>query len=161
MIELIDINTGLNNAIRRRRNDILLFSVLTMLICLLVTVLMLTSKEKYFINLIFTLIGSIAYCFYLVFYFSIIRKRDVDEYHFYDVASKASFEQIDVIVNSVEKKTIIRDGIEFYVLNAKVIGNLEDVVKTFHLLVNVELKEGSKATLKVFGQTVVSLEVKK
>ena len=106
MLNLIDIEKGLYGAAYKKRRHFILFILSTMFVVALVILLMLTSKQKYTLELIITILISVAYLLYLVFYFTVIRRVLQAELRFYEGASKAELTEYDVEIQSISEEII-------------------------------------------------------
>ena len=161
MLNLVDIKNGLYGAERRKLRHFLLFLFTTFLTITLVIVLMLTSKLNYIVELIFTILISVIYLIYLVFYFTVIRRVITADLRFFEGASKSELSEYDVEILSMSKEIKEYNGREYYVLEAKVDENLKDEVKNFYLPEQFAYKNKQKARLYVYGSIVISVELRK
>ena len=161
MLNLVDIKKGLYDAERRKLRHFLLFLFSTILTIALVIVLMLTSKLNYVVELIFTILVSVIYLIYLVFYFTVIRRVISNDLRFFEGAAKSELSENDVEILSMSKETKEYNGREYYVLEAKVDENLKDDVKNFYLPEQFSFKNKQKARLYVYGSIVINVELRK
>ena len=161
MLNLIDIEKGLYGVSYKKRRHFILFVLSTMFAVALVILLMLTSKQRYTLELIFTILISIAYLLYLVFYFTVIRRVLQAELRFYEGASKAELSEYDVEILSISEEIKEHNGLEYYVLEAKVDENLKEEDKIFYVPTKFSFKKNQKATIQVFGSVVINVELRK
>ena len=161
MLNLVDIEKGLYGAAYKKRRQFILFLLSTLLTFALVIILMLTSKQKYILELIFTILVSVAYLIYAVFYFTVIRRCLQAEHKFYEGASKAELSEYDVEIQTISEKVKEYNGLEYYVLDAKVDENLKEEDKIFYVPNRFSFKNNQKAVLHVYGSVVISVELRK
>ena len=161
MHNLIDIKKGLYGVIYKKRRHFILFVLSTMFAVALILLLMLTSKQKYTLELIFTILISIAYLVYLVFYFTVIRRVLQAELRFYEGASKAELSEYDVEIHCISEEIKEHNGLEYYVLEAKVDENLKEEDKIFYVPTKFSFKKNQKATIQVYGSVVINVELRK
>ena len=161
MLNLIDIEKGLYGVSYKKRRHFILFILSTMFAVALVILLMLTSKQKYTLELIFTILISIAYLLYLVFYFTVIRRVLQAELRFYEGASKAELSEYDVEIHSISEEIKEHNGLEYYVLEARVDENLKEEDKIFYVPTKFSFKKNQKATIQVYGSVVINVELRK
>ena len=161
MLNLVDIKKGLYGTEIKKRRHFILFILSTLLSIALIILLMITSKQKYVLELIFTILIGIAYLIYLVFYFTVIRRCIAAELRFFEGASKNELSEYDVEIISMSDDLKEYNGLEYYVLEAKVIENLKDEDKKFYLPSKITFKKHQKATLYVYGSVVVNMEMRK
>ena len=161
MLNLIDIEKGLYGVSYKKRRHFILFVLSTMFAVALVILLMLTSKQNYTLELIFTILISIAYLLYLVFYFTVIRRVLQAELRFYEGASKAELSEYDVEIQCISEEIKEHNGLEYYVLEAKVDENLKEEDKIFYVPTKFSFKKNQKATIQVYGSVVINVELRK
>ena len=161
MLNLVDIKKGLGGVEVKKLRHFILFVLSTILTIALVIILMLTSKRSYVVELIFSILISVAYLIYLVFYFTVIRRCLNAEYRFYDGANKAELSEYDVEILSMSEELKDYNGLEYYVLEAKVSENLKDEEKIFYLPAKFSFKKNQKARLYVYGSVVINVELRK
>ena len=131
MLNLVDIKKGLYGAEIKKRRHFILFVISSFFFVALIVLLMLTSKEKYIVELIFSILISITYLFYLIYYFSVIRRVLSAELRFFEGADKAELSEYDVEIESISEKVKEYNGLEYYVLEARVDENLKEEDKIF------------------------------
>lgn len=161
MLNLVDIKKGLYGVEIKKRRHFLLFLFSTIIAITLVIVLMLTSKQNYILELIFTILISIAYLIYLIFYFTIIRRVLSADLRFFEGAGKNEQSEYDVEILSMSDEIKEYNGREYYLLEAKVNENLKDEVKNFYLPSKFAFKKNQKARLYVYGSIVINVELRK
>ena len=161
MLNLVDIKKGLYGAETKKLRHFLLFLFSTIITIVLIIILMITSKQKYVVELIFSIIIGIAYLVYLIFYFSVIRRVIAADLRFFEGANKAELAEYDVEMISMSDEAVVYNGREYYVLEAKVEENLEDIVKKFYLPSTFSYKKNQKARLFVYGSVVINVEMRK
>ena len=161
MLNLVDIKKGLYGAEIKKRRHFILFILSTLLTIGLIILLMLTSKQKYVLELIFSILIGAVYLVYLVFYFTVIRRCIATELRFFEGANKNEFSEYDVEILSMSDELKEYNGLEYYVLEAKVIENLKDEDKFFYLPSKFSFKKNQKATLQVYGSVVINVEMRK
>ena len=161
MLNLVDIEKGLYGAAYKKRRHFILFLLSTIFSFALVLILMLTSKQKYVLELIFTILVSVVYLFYAIFYFTVIRRCLQAELRFYEGASKAELSEYDVEIRSISEKVKEYNGLEYYVLEAKVDENLKEEDKIFYVPSKFSFKKNQKAVLYVYGSIVIKVELRK
>lgn len=160
MIELVDIKKGLGNAALIKRRHFIIFFLATIFAITLVAILMITSGEKYVLELIFSLLISIAYLLYLVFFFSVIRVKVNNELRFYDGASKVELNKIECKLTKILEDKKENNGLEYYVLEASVIQKFNEDSKNFLITKKFNFKENQKAILYTYGSVVIKVELK-
>ena len=161
MLNLVDIKNGLYGAERRKLRHFLLFLFATFVALTLVLVLMLTSGQNYVLELIFTILISIAYLIYLIYYFTVIRRCISAELRLFEGASKTELSEENVELISLSDEVKEYNGLEYYVLEAKVKENLKDEVKIFYVPKRFEFKNKQKAMLFTYGSIVINVEYRK
>ena len=161
MLNLVDVKKGLCEAALKKRRHFILFVVATLLTLTIEIILMVTSKNQYVIELIFSIIFGIIYSIYLVFYFSVIKRCIDAEYRFYEGAANGEHSEIFCSLTSLSKDIKEHNGLEYYVLEAKVDDNLKEEDKIFYVAKRFEFKKNQKAILYVYGSVVISLEIRK
>ena len=161
MLNLVDVKKGLYGAETRKLRHFILFLISTILVVSLVIILMLTSKLNYVVELVFTILISIAYLFYLIFYFTIIRRIIKADLRFFEGASKTELSEYDVEILSMSKEIKNYNDREYYVLEAKVKESLKDEEKIFYLPNTFAYKKREKAKLYVYGSVVINVEMRK
>ena len=161
MLNLVDVKKGLYGAETRKLRHFILFLISTILVVSLVIILMLTSKLNYVVELVFTILISIAYLFYLIFYFTVIRRIIKADLRFFEGAAKTELSEYDVEILSIGKEIKNYNDREYYVLEAKVKESLKDEEKIFYLPNTFAYKKSQKAKLYVYGSVVISVEMKK
>ena len=161
MLNLIDIEKGLYGAAYKSRRHFILFILSTMFAFALVILLMLTSKQKYILELIFTILISVSYLIYLVFYFTVIRRVLHADMRFFEGASKAELSEYDVEIQSISEEIKIYNGREYYVLEAKVDEYLKEEDKIFYVPTKFSFKKNQKAKIQVYGSVVINVELRK
>ncbi len=157
----MDIEKGLYGAAYKKRRHFILFILSTMIAFALVILLMLTSKQKYVLELIFTILISVAYLVYLVFYFTVIRRVLIADIRFFEGASKAELSEYDVEILSISENIKEYNGREYYVLEARVDENLKEEDKIFYLPSKFSFKKNQKASIQVYGSVVINVELRK
>lgn len=161
MLNLVDIKKGLYGAAYKKRRHFILFILSTLLTIALVIILMITSKRPYVIELIFTVLVSVIYLIYVVFYFTVIRRCLQADLRFFEGASKAELSKYDVEITSLSEEVKEYNGREYYVLEAKVDENLKEEDKIFYVPTRFTFKDKQKAKLEVFGSIVINVELRK
>lgn len=161
MTNLIDIKKGLIVADSKRRKHLWIFVCATLVAVLGIALLMLKSKENYTLNMVFTILIAVIYLLYLVFYFTVLRRRLVDEYRFFDGAFKADLYEEKFQPIEYLEQTKISDGIEYYVLKVKVIGVLADTEKNYLIKDKFEFDSNLTYKVNLFGTVAISYEVVK
>ncbi len=161
MLNLVDIKEGLYGVEIKKRRHFLLFLFSTILTITLVVVLMLTSKSRYILELVFTILISIAYLIYLIFYFTVIRRVLSADLRFFEGANKNEHSEYDVEIVSMSDEIKEYNDREYYLLEAKVFENLTEEVKNFYLPAKFSYKENQKARLHVYGSIVIQVELRK
>lgn len=157
MIQLVDIKQKFYLASSRRKKSLLLFVISTVAIVILDACLLATSKNNYVLEAIFTIIFTIAYLFFLIFYFTTLRKNIMSELQFYEDANKAELIEVRVSLIEFEKETKINNGLEYFILKAVVKENLEDTERLFLVPSKFTFKKNEKAILKTFGRVVLEV----
>lgn len=158
MTFLIDIDDKFNEISYLKKKHKLLFICASILIVIFDGILLSTSKENYILNMIFSIILTIAYFFYLIFYFSILRIKIFDEYRLFSSLEKKVFCEDKCEFIEYEDKKEISNGIEYFVLNMNVLNNLENVVKKFYVLEKFPFKKNKKYQINYFGKVIVACE---
>ena len=161
MLNLIDIEKGLYGVSYKKRRHFILFLLSSVLTIALVVILMTTSKQKYVLELIFTILVSVVYLIYLVFYFTVIRRVLQAELRFYEGASKSELSEYDIEIQSISEKVKEYNGFEYYVLEARVDENLKEEDKIFYFSKPFSFKKNQKATIQVYGSVVINVELRK
>jgi len=161
MLNLVDIKKGLYGAEIKKRRHFILFILSTLLTIALIVILMISSKQKYILELIFSILFGSIYLIYLVFYFTVIRRCIASELRFFEGASKNELTEYDVEILSISSELKEYNGLEYYVLEAKVNENLKDEDKFFYLPSTFSFKKNQKATLYVYGSIVINVEMRK
>ena len=161
MLNLVDIEKGLYATETKKRRHTIIFVVATILAIALVLVLMLTSKDKYVLELIFTILVSIAYLIYLTFYFTVIRRFFKNELRFYEGVKNSELSELYCEILSISEEEKEYNGRSYYVLDARVNENLKDEDKIFYLPKKFQFKKNQKAKLQVFGSIVINVEFRK
>ena len=161
MLNLIDIEKGLYGVSYKKRRHFILFLLSSVLTITLVVILMLTSKQKYILELVFTILVSVLYLIYLVFYFTVIRRVLQAEFRFYEGASKSELTEYDIEIQSISEKVKEYNGLEYYVLEARVDENLKEEDKIFYVSKPFSFKKNQKATIQVYGSVVINVELRK
>ena len=161
MLNLVDIEKGLYGAAYKKRRHFILFILSTMLTVALVILLMLTSKQKYVLELIFTILISVAYLIYVVFYFTVIRRVIKADLRFFEGASKAELSEYDVEIQSISEEIKEYNGREYYVLEARVDENLKEEDKIFYVPSKFSFKKDQKARIYVYGSIIINVELRK
>ena len=161
MLNLVDIEKGLYGAGYKKRRHFILFVLSTILTIALVVLLMITSKEKYILELIFTIFVSVIYLIYLIFYFTVIRRVLQADLRFFEGAKKAELSEYDVEIHSISEKVKEYNGREYYVVEAKVYENLREEDKIFYAPKTFSFKNNQKATIQTFGSIIINVELRK
>ena len=161
MLNLVDIEKGLYGVSYKKRRHFILFLLSSVLTIALVVILMMTSKQKYVLELIFTILVSVVYLIYLVFYFTVIRRVLQAELRFYEGASKSELTKYDIEIQSISEKVKEYNGLEYYVLEARVDENLKEEDKIFYVSKQFSFKKNQKATIQVYGSVVINVELRK
>jgi hypothetical protein len=161
MLNLVDIEKGLYGAEYKKRRHFILFILSTILTFALIILLMLTSKQKYILELIFTILVSVFYLIYAVFYFTVIRRVLKADVRFFEGASKVELSEYDVEIHSISENIKEYNGREYYVLEAKVDENLKEEDKIFYLPSKFSFKKNQKARIQVYGSIVINVELRK
>ena len=161
MLNLVDIEKGLYGAGYKKRRHFIIFILSTILTISLVVLLMLTSKEKYILELIFTILFSVIYLLYVVFYFTVIRRVINADLRFFEGAKKAELSEYDVEIQRISEKVKEYNGREYYVVEAKVFENLREEDKIFYAPKTFTFKQNQKATFQAFGSIIVNVELRK
>lgn len=161
MLNLVDIEKGLYATEARKRRHTFIFVVATLLSLTLVLVLMLTSKDKYVLELIFTILVSITYLIYLTFYFTVIRRFFKNELRFYEGVKNSELSELYCEILSISEEEKEYNGRSYYILDARVNENLKDEDKIFYLPKKFQFKKNQKAKLQVFGSIVINVEFRK
>ena len=161
MLNLVDLEKGLYGASLKKRRHFILFLLFSVIAIALVVILMVTSTEKYALELVFTILISIAYLIYIIFYFSVIHRCLTAELRFYEGASKVELSEYDVEILSISEKVKEYNGLEYFVLEAKVNENLKDEDKIFYVPRTFSFKKNQKAVLYVYGSIVIKVELRK
>ena len=162
MLNLVDIEKGLYEASFKKRRHFILFLIATILTIIIESILMLTSKINYTIELIFSIIFGVGYFLYLVFYFSVIKRCLYANLRFFEGAKRGEKSEIFCTLTSLSNTLKEHNGLEYYVLEAKVDDNLkEEEDKVFFVSKRFEFKKNQKAILYVHGSVVISLEIRK
>lgn len=158
MIQFVDVKQCLGKAIVERRRTLALFIVSTIFIVALDAILMATSKQKYIVELIISILFTVLYLFFLVFYFTVLRKKIMNELNFYSSVDSATLNEMHVELIEFEENKKIYNGIDYFVLKAITINNLTEVEQFYYVPAKFEFKKGSKAILKTFGSVVIEKE---
>lgn len=161
MINNVDINNGLIEAISKRKKNLWIFVCASILVIVGISLLMLKSKEKYALNLILSILLAIPYLLYLVFYFTVLRRRLLDEYRFYNGASNASLNDEKCQIIQYEDQSKISNGLEYFVLRVKVIGALSDTEKNYLVTNKFEFDKNAIYKVNLYGTVLISYEVAK
>ena len=161
MLNLVDIEKGLYEVAYRKRRHFILFLIATFIVLILEVVLMLTSKNNYIVELIFSVILSIAYLIYVIFYFSIIKRCLDNELRFFEGAKNGEHSEIFCTLTSLSNELKEYNGLEYYVLEARVDENLKEEDKIFYVPKRFEFKKNQKAILYVYGSVVIEVKIRK
>ena len=161
MLNLVDLEKGLYGAASKSRRHFILFILSTLFSVSLIAILMITSTNKYVLELIFSILIAIFYLIYCLFYFTVIRRCLKDDLRFFEGASQAELSEYDVELGSISKEVKEYNGREYYVLEAKVIENLKEEEKIFYLPKTFSFKKNQKAILYVYGSIVIKAEIRK
>lgn len=158
MVQLVDSKNGLNQAYYNKRKHKIVFFCLTVLAILIVSVIMVTSTDKYIVNLIFSILITACYLMYLVFYFTVLKRRVNAEFNFYNDLSKVALSEAKIKFLNYEKNTKESNQIEYFVINANVPNQYGDEDKFFLIKEKVDFKEGKTYKVKLFGSVIISME---
>jgi len=161
MLNFVDVEKGLLDASYKKRRHFILFLFVTILAIGLVLLFLLISDERYAFELVMCVFISIAYLFYLIFYFSIIQRCFNNELRLYEGAKNATFSNVDCEIISLSDEIKEYNGLEYYVLEAKVEENLKEENKIFYVNKKFDFKKNQKAKMKVYGSIVISMEFRK
>ena len=161
MLNLVDIEKGLYGAAIKKRRHFILFLLATIVSISLVVVLIVTSTEKYALELIFTILITSAYLVYVIFYFTVISRCLNAELRFFEGATNAELSEYRIELCSISKDLKEYNGREYYVLEAKVKENLKDEEKIFYLPKSFSFKKNQEAIIHVFGSIVIDVELRK
>ena len=161
MLNLVDVKKGLYEAAFRKRRHFILFLIATILTLTVEIILMVTSKNNYVVELIFSILFGVAYFIYLVFYLTVIKRCLNAEYRFYEGASKGEHSEVFCTLTSISRELKEHNGIEYYVLEARVDENLKEEDKIFFVPKRFEFKKNQKAVIYVYGSVVIDVELRK
>ena len=161
MLNLVDVEKGLYEAAYKKRRHVILFLITTILTLVLEVILMLTSKNQYVIELIFSILFGTSYFVYLVFYFSVIKRCLNAELRFFEGANKGERSEVFCSLTSLSKEVKEHNGREYYVLEAKVDDGLKEEDRIFFVPKKFSFKDNQKAVLYVFGSVVIDVEMRK
>lgn len=161
MLNLIDLDKGLLDASLKKRRHFILFLISSIVAIVSIFLLIFFSDEHYVFELILTILISIAYLFYLVFYFSVIRRCIGAELRLYEGAKKAEFHEINCELISLGDEIKEYNNLEYYVLEAKEIENLREENKIFYAAKKFSFKKNQKAKLIVYGSIIIDVELRK
>lgn len=157
MIQLVDVKQKLGVALSNRRKTLVLFIISTIFIIGFDAILIATSSANYVVEAILTILFTILYLFFLIFYFTILRKNIINELNFYSDVDKAELNEIRVQLIDFSEETKINNGLEYFVLKAIVKNRLEDVEQLFLVPNKFTFKKNEKAILKTFGRVVIEV----
>lgn len=160
-MKLLDVEGTLPRLRNDRQKHIWLFVAFTLITILVDALLIYFSTDQYTLNAIISIFITAVYLGYLVFYFTVLRRRLVDYLSLYEncYLSELNEEKCELLHFNEEKK--ISNGIEYFVLEANVIENNKKIDKNFLCLEKFSIKKDQKVLLKTFGSVVVELEERK
>ena len=161
MLNLVDIEKGLYGAEIKKRRHFILFLVSTILVISIVLILMLASKQNYIVELIFTIFFSVIYLVYLIFYFTVIKRCLNAELRFYEGAKKADLSEEFCEILSISEEVKEYNGLEYYVVEAKVDEYYKKVDKIFYAPTKFKFKKNEKLIFHTFGSIIISVETRK
>ena len=113
------------------------------------------------LELIFTILISVTYLLYFVFYFTVIRKSIQAELRFFEGVKKVDLSEVYCEIQAISDSTKEYNNREYYVLEAKVDENLKEEDKIFYVPKKFSFKKDQKATIEVYGSVVIKLELRK
>ena len=161
MLNLVDIEKGLYGAEIKKRRHFILFLVSTILVISIVLILMLASKRNYIVELIFTIFFSVIYLVYLIFYFTVIKRCLNAELRFYEGAKKADLSEEFCEIQRISEEVKEYNGLEYYVVEAKVDENYKKVDKIFYAPTKFKFKKNEKLVFHTFGSIIICVETRK
>lgn len=161
MIQLVDINKGLLVSSYNKRKHLILFIVFTLFIIGFDALLMATSGENYLPDLILTIVFTIAYLIYLVFYFTTLNRSLSNELNFYECASKSDLTTSHIKLIEIENEKKINNGLEYFVVKAIKKNELSDVEVNYLAPIKFDFKKNSNAKIKTFGSVIIEIEEEK
>ena len=161
MLNLVDIEKGLYGAEIKKRRHFILFLVSTVLVISIDLILMLASKQNYVVELIFTIFFSVIYLVYLVFYFTVIKRCISAELRFYEGAKKAELSEVFCEIQSISEKVKEYNGLDYFVVEAKVDENYKKVDKIFYAPTKFKFKKNEKFIFHTFGSIIIDVEIRK
>lgn len=156
-MKLLDVEEKLSKALINRRRSLILFIVSSIFVVTLDVVLMATSKDSYIVELILTIIFTIAYLLFFVFYFTVLRKEIVNEMNFYSQVKDSELNLSWIIPVKFEDEMKNYDGFDYYVLNAITKNHLNDVEQNYLVPRKFDFKKDKKILVKTYGTVVVEV----
>lgn len=159
MQEFINVKEEYLKASQIRTRHLLLFILATVLTLILVPTLMLTSKEKYLVNLIFTILISALYLVYLVFYLTVLRKSVVTNLHFYEGASTYELSELYVVIGDYLSETKSFNGNDYFLLEVQTVNGVD--LHNKNLLINTDkiaFKKGEIVKATIYSGVVIKME---
>lgn len=138
----------------------LLFSSLFALVLISDTLLVLLSKENYTPYLIISIVISILFSWFAIYFFTNIYKDINSRYRYFQGYARGQQSEDEVIYEKLGKELELVNGLYVYPLKVKFISNLnEPEEKTIYSFSeDLHFKRGDKLTIKTYQRILISAE---
>ena len=138
----------------------LLFSSLLTLVLISDVLLMLLSKENYTPYLIISIIISVLFSWFAIYFFTNINKDINSRYRYFQGYARGQQSQDEVIYEKLGKDLELINGLYVYPLKVKYLSNLEEPEEKtiYSFSEDLHFKRGDKLSIKTYQRILISAE---
>lgn len=158
MIFSLDIKTNFINAKNKMVKNVFIFALLLSITIIADTLLITYSTNEYLINLIFTVLISILFSFYVIFDLTIIYPKLNNELRFFKGYFSGEKNSDIVFVNSFSESKTIMNGLESYKVNITVVDGLLKEEKSIFVFSKFNFSKNKKYKIETYQRIITKIE---
>ena len=156
-------SVDLNGEYKKSKTKFLSYSLLFAFILAAVltcdTLCVALSKEDYNVALIITMVVTVLFCWFAIFFFSCIYNDVNARYRFFKGVNSGQVPTEEVVFVSMNPEMVIMNGLYVYAINVKYEQNFitrDKLIYTFEP--NLDLKQGDKITITTYRRILLKAE---
>lgn len=156
---LVDVNNEYKKAKTKMNNATVLFIILFALTIIISYVLIITRENHVKLNMIFTMIVSIAFVFYAISFFSLSYPGLNNALRFYE-GFERGIKVTDIVkIKSIDNEIKEVNGFDCYPMHITVFDGIDEADKTVYVFDrNININKKDKLSLTSYQRIVISIE---
>ena len=159
MFYSVDLNSEYKKSKTKFLSYSLLFAFILAAVLTCDTLCVALSKEDYNVALIITMVVTVLFCWFAIFFFSCIYNDINARYRFFKGVNSGQVPTEEVIFVSMNPEMVIMNGLYVYAINVKYEQNFitrDKLIYTFEP--NLDLKQGDKIAITTYRRILLKAE---